>query len=125
MTTKVSIARHINLAILTLRDTLFEGQVHWVQAPLSDGYMGIWPGHAPFLAALGTGQLQFKTEHGIEEMEIRGGVLRIGLERCFILMGKSDVGPVASTPSRDALATELEEALLEVLPSEQLEEMQK
>ena len=124
MTTRTPSPRHINLAILTVQDTLFEGQVHWVQAPLSDGYMGIWPGHTPFLAALGTGRLQYETPGGIEEMDLRGGVLRIGLERVTVLVGRTDISQVAPAPSLDGLSFELETALRDALPEDQIEEMQ-
>ena len=56
-----------------------------VIAPGSEGYFGVWVGHAPFLSALGVGRLQYR--RGREEwvLAINGGFAEVGPEKMIVL----------------------------------------
>jgi F-type H+-transporting ATPase subunit epsilon len=47
------------LSIVTPERTIYDGQVTSVTLPGADGYLGIWAHHAPMVAALRAGVLQF------------------------------------------------------------------
>jgi F-type H+-transporting ATPase subunit epsilon len=57
--------------------SLFEGEASGVVAPAFDGFVGILPGHAPFLTLLGTGTLTVTTGGGTSRFGIDGGILQV------------------------------------------------
>ena len=62
-----------------------------VQLPLTTGYAGVLPGHAPFLAEVGTGVLTYASEQGQERyLAIDGGAVEILPERVRILAEKAE-----------------------------------
>lgn len=50
-----------------------------IRVPLIDGSLGIRPGHAPLLAELKAGKIEFKKNNNneFEEFEIQSGILQI------------------------------------------------
>lgn len=56
-------AGKLHLEVVSPERSLVNEQVDDVQAPAADGYIGILPGHAPLLTALGGGVLTF-TQNG-------------------------------------------------------------
>lgn len=56
-------AGKLHLEVVSPESSLVDELVDDVQAPASDGYIGILPGHAPLLTALGGGVLTF-TQNG-------------------------------------------------------------
>ena len=57
--------------------SLFDGEASGVVAPAFDGFVGILPGHAPFLTLLGTGTLTVTTGGGTSRFAIDGGILQV------------------------------------------------
>jgi F-type H+-transporting ATPase subunit epsilon len=49
----------IHLEVVTPEKQVFSGAVSSVMVPCKTGYMGILPGHAPFLGELGVGEISF------------------------------------------------------------------
>jgi len=100
----------VRLTILTPEEILFQGDVSWVEIPLYDGLIGIWPGHAPLIAALAEGTVRYETRGEIRELAVGSGVLRVHEEGCAILVGA--LQPAAdSEGDKEALFSDLEEAL--------------
>lgn len=58
-------ASKLHLEVASPEGSLFSEEVEDVQAPASDGYLGILPGHAPLLTELGAGVLTF-TQAGVK-----------------------------------------------------------
>ena len=64
--------------VLTPERVAFEGRVDSAVLPAHDGLLGILPGHADFLGALGTGRAQLRVSGGPEKaLAVRGGFLRV------------------------------------------------
>lgn len=62
-----------------------------VQLPLATGYAGVLPGHAPFLAEVGTGVLTYAAAKGGEEhLAIDGGAVEILPDRVRVLAEKAE-----------------------------------
>ena len=116
---------HVNLYVLSPEEIIYEGRVLWVQAPLTDGLIGIWPGHAPLIASLKEGHIRFDTDRGVEQVAVRSGILRVGVERCVILVGS--LASTHETPGvgTEALVAEFEQVLSETLPEDQIQELQR
>lgn len=113
------------LSILTPEELLYEGPVRWVQVPLEDGLIGIWPGHAPLVGAVGAGEVRYAAAEGEGGVPVEGGVLRVDAERCVVLVGLAPGYVEPAEAPRDELVDKLEEALGEVLSEEQIEELQQ
>ena len=57
-----------------------------VQLPLTTGYLGVLPGHAPMLGAIGTGELTYCELGGAERyLAVDGGAVEILPDRVRIL----------------------------------------
>ena len=124
MTEVLGSPERVNLAILTPEERLFEGQVEWVQLPLEDGLAGVWPGHSPMVAAIGAGALTFMVGGEMREMLVQGGVLRISVERCAVLLSAGKTAPPTQV-NTEALASDVEQALHDLLPVQEIEALQE
>ena len=117
--------KQLRLQILLPEQMLYEGQVLWVQVPLEDGFIGIWPGHAPLVGSIGQGCLQWDAGQGAQELEIDSGMLRVDIDRCVILVGRSGAEvPRPRAAQTEALFEGLAEALSDSLSDEEFRDLQ-
>jgi F-type H+-transporting ATPase subunit epsilon len=66
------------LEIITPDKTVYEGEVEYVQLPGSEGSFGILKNHAPIIASLGKGELNFTdNKNQKQSMKINGGVVEV------------------------------------------------
>jgi len=114
--------RQVDLRILSPDQVLYEGQALWVQVPLVDGYIGIWPDHAPLVGSLGSGRVHWETGRGEREFLVQGGMLRVDADRCTILVGRS--GPERQGQTEE-LFQSLEGALSDSLSEEEIHGLQE
>lgn len=71
-------ARLMDLRVVTPEQVVFEGNARSLIAPAWDGWVGVLPGHAPFLTLLGSGQLEVDSESGERRsFDISGGVMKV------------------------------------------------
>lgn len=61
-----------------------------VRLPLTTGYIGILPGHAPLLAEVGTGVLSFSTSIEEMHMAIDGGAVEVLPDRVRVLAERAE-----------------------------------
>ena len=62
-----------------------------VQLPLTTGYLGVLPGHAPMLGAVGTGELTYSDPGGVERyLALDGGAVEILPDRVRILASRAE-----------------------------------
>lgn len=112
------------LRLLSPEEMLYEGPADWVQLPLVDGRIGIWPGHAPLVGALTVGTIEYSVAGETRSLEVNGGVLHIDEEHCDVLVGVSSIPVAPAERDIDALTDQLEEALLQVFDEEQVRKLQ-
>ena len=76
---------HLRLEFVTPERAIVHDDVDEVVIPGEDGYFGVLPGHAPLLAALGTGGLWYRK--GAEKMYafVAGGFAEVLQDRVAIL----------------------------------------
>jgi F-type H+-transporting ATPase subunit epsilon len=115
---------HIELVLVSPARPIFEGTAQWVTVPAWDGQLGIWPRHAPLVAALGSGLLRIGQEGGeVARFAVRGGFLKVSGNRVTVLVDQAE----AEKDAREAEARRELEETLEALrhPSsdEELEEL--
>ncbi len=114
----------VRLRVITPEEIVYDGPVDWVQVPLADGMLGVWPTHAPLVAATERGELEFQAEGQVQRLPVGAGVLCIDGTHCVVMYGAS---ARSAEPERDleALAMRLEETLHERLTESEVEELQR
>ena len=73
------------LEVVTPERLLVREEVAAVQIPTTNGYLGILPGHAPLLAELGTGFLNYEAGGKHWYLAVHGGYLEILADRLRVL----------------------------------------
>ena len=56
-----------------------------VVAPGAEGYFGVWPGHAPFLTSLGSGEVTYRTGREERSLAVHGGFAEVEGDRVILL----------------------------------------
>ena len=75
----------LHVTVVTALQTVFDGEAEAVNAPGSEGRLGILPRHAPLLSLLDVGELRIR-EHGEEEsIFVAGGFLEVNRNVVTIL----------------------------------------
>jgi F-type H+-transporting ATPase subunit epsilon len=119
-------AETLKLSVVTPEGSLFSGEASFVAAPAWDGEVGILPGHAAMIAALGTGEMRIVrgTLGGevTDRYAVRGGFLQVVDDEVTLLVTE------AKTPDgRDVevVAGELEQVLADLRHPESDEAFEK
>ena len=75
-----------HLAILTPEQSVFEGEVEYVEAPGSEGYFGVLAHHAALVTSLGAGTLTARPPDGpTQRWQIRGGFFEVSNNKATVL----------------------------------------
>ncbi len=97
----------LTLNVVTPDHELVHEEVDQVQIPASKGYLGILPGHAPLLTALGVGDLRFSQGGRVEHVAIIQGYAEVLPDRVIVL---AEVGERADQIDRERARAALERA---------------
>jgi F-type H+-transporting ATPase subunit epsilon len=81
----VTLPRDLRLQIVSADRSLVDEQVDEVQVPGSEGYFGVLPGHTPFLALLGAGELWYRQGQEKHYVSIAFGFAEVLPDRVTIL----------------------------------------
>ncbi len=111
------------LRVLTPERVMFDAPVQWVQVPLEDGMLGVWPGHAPLIGALRRGEITVMKDGTEQALPVGPGVLLIDETHCVILYTEAVVP--ADDRDLDALVDEMESTLQETLSQAELDSIQE
>lgn len=104
--------QYVRLYVLSPEEVLVEGQALWVQVPLEDGLIGIWPGHSPLIGSLGPGTVEYALPDGVHQLQVLAGILRVTMEECVVLVSHPEgEAPSELTDDRDALFDDLVDSL--------------
>ena len=79
-------ATPFRLSILTPESAVFEGDVTYVEAPGTEGYLGVLAHHASLVTALATGTLKVRLMSGVEERWlVSGGFFEVSNNKATVL----------------------------------------
>lgn len=81
----------LRLELATPTRLVVSREVEEVVAPGSEGYFGIWPGHAPFLTTLGTGEVTYRIDSAEHALAVHGGFAEVGGDRVIILADTAEL----------------------------------
>jgi len=80
------------LRLVTPQKLLLEAEVASLQAPGSEGYLGILAHHAPLITALKEGKLEVKDPAGrVTTCHVTGGFLEVSDNRATVLADSAEV----------------------------------
>jgi F-type H+-transporting ATPase subunit epsilon len=82
----------IHLEIVTPEKHLFSGDVDSVTVPANTGYLGILPGHAPLLAELGLGEVEYTVDGKVEYLFCQWGFVEVLPDRVVLLAQAAEAG---------------------------------
>lgn len=88
----MALPEKIHLEIVTPEAHLFSGDVDSVNVPANTGYLGIMPGHAPLLAELGIGEIEYKMDGRETYLFCSWGFLEVLPDRVVILAQAAETG---------------------------------
>jgi F-type H+-transporting ATPase subunit epsilon len=88
----MALPEKIHLEIVTPESHLFSGDVDSVTVPANTGYLGILPGHAPLLAELGIGEIEYTLDGKVEYLFCSWGFIEVLPERVVILAQAAEAG---------------------------------
>ena len=89
----VTVEKSMRLRVVTPEKVVFEGDARSLVAPAWDGWVGILPGHAPFLTLMGEGPLSVEPESGSRrEFRIEGGVMKVESNEVTVLADRVESG---------------------------------
>jgi F-type H+-transporting ATPase subunit epsilon len=86
----MALPTHMQLQIVSADRSLVKAQVDEVEIPGSDGYFGVLPGHTPFLALLGVGELWYRQGQEKHYLHIAFGFAEVQPEQVTILAQVSE-----------------------------------
>ena len=81
----------LRLELATPTRLVVSREVEEVVAPGSEGYFGVWPGHAPFLTTLGTGEVTYRVSREEYSLAVHGGFAEVGGDRVIILADTAEL----------------------------------
>ncbi len=102
---------HLQLHIVSAERSLVNETVDEVEIPGADGYFGVLPGHAPFLALLGAGELWYR--RGTEKvfLSIAFGFAEVQPDRVIILAQVAEKADEIDVARAEAAKKRAEERL--------------
>jgi F-type H+-transporting ATPase subunit epsilon len=75
----------IQLEVATPTRLLVSEEVDEVVVPGSEGYFGVWPGHAAFLTTLGVGELTYRQGREGRHLAVSGGFAEVRNDKVIVL----------------------------------------
>jgi F-type H+-transporting ATPase subunit epsilon len=84
-------AAEFQLEIATPNRLLVREQVSEAHIPALNGYLGVLPGHAPLLAALGTGELSYTVDAHRPSLVVDGGWVEVLPDHVRVLADRAEM----------------------------------
>jgi F-type H+-transporting ATPase subunit epsilon len=84
------ISEKMVLEVITPEGVALKEEVREILVEASDGWIGILPGHAPLIAKLKGGVLEYEGDDGRRYMTIGEGVLKVSPEKVVVLTKRSE-----------------------------------
>lgn len=96
----------LEVVVVSPARPIFEGAANWVTVPAREGQLGIWPRHAPIVAALGSGLLRIGHDGDrVARLAVRGGFVQVAGGKVTVLVDsavvEADVGEASARGQLD------------------------
>jgi len=84
------ISEKMVLEVITPEGVALKEEVRGLLLEASDGWIGILPGHAPLIARLKGGKLEYESDEGRRYITIGEGTLKVSPEKVVVLTKRSE-----------------------------------
>ncbi len=100
------------LEVITRQKAVLRAEVTELVAPGTEGYLGVWAGHAPLLTALQVGVLQIRFPDGErEKVAVTGGFLEVTPKKVIVLAENAERAEEIDRSRAEAALRRAEERL--------------
>ncbi len=106
----------LTLEIVTPDRALVRETVDEVQVPAAEGYMGILPGHAPYLATLQVGQLTYRIGQATTQLHVAFGFVEVLPNRVTVLAHVAERAEDIDVARAEAAKRRAEERIAQPMP---------
>jgi F-type H+-transporting ATPase subunit epsilon len=116
----------VQVRVVSLSESLFEGEAGFVVANGGNGELGILPGHAPLLTTLRPGPLVIKSAPNAPDdqlLVVSGGFMEVLPDRVTVLADAAEHAGDVTEQQAEAARERAAEALRGDLPPEQVARM--
>ncbi len=107
----VAIPDHLTLEIVTPDRSVAHGEVDEVVVPGSEGSFGVLPGHAPMLATLTVGEIEYRRGNETSYAAVSFGFAEVLPDRVTILAQIAEVGDEIDVTRAEAAVKRARERL--------------
>ncbi len=106
-------AETIQLEVVTPERQVVDDQAEYIEIPALTGYIGVLPGHAPLIAELAVGEINYKTGSNVKRLAVAWGFAEVLPQKVTILAETAERAEdndvsraqAAEQRARDALRT--------------------
>ncbi|HST79744.1 MAG TPA: F0F1 ATP synthase subunit epsilon [Verrucomicrobiae bacterium] len=78
-------AETIQLEVVTPERQVVDDQAEYIEIPALTGYIGVLPGHAPLIAELAVGEINYKTGSNVKRLAVAWGFAEVLPQKVTIL----------------------------------------
>lgn len=78
-------AETIQLEVVTPERQVVDEQAEYIEIPALTGYIGVLPGHAPLIAELAVGEINYKTGSNVKRLAVAWGFAEVLPQKVTIL----------------------------------------
>jgi len=107
----MTLPQHLQLRIVSADRSLVDERVDEVEIPGAEGYFGVLPGHTPFLAMLGAGELWYRQRQETHYLSIAFGFAEVQPDQVTILAEIAERSDEIDTTRAEAAKRRAEERL--------------
>ena len=75
----------IQLEVVTPERQVVDDQAEYIEIPALTGYIGVLPGHAPLIAELAVGEINYKTGSNVKRLAVAWGFAEVLPQKVTIL----------------------------------------
>jgi len=111
-----SLPTKLTLEIVTPDRALVRESVDEVQVPAAEGYMGILPGHTPYLATLQVGQLTYRIGPQTTSLHVAFGFVEVLPDRVTVLAQVAERADDIDIARAEAARRRAEERIAKPVP---------
>ena len=111
------------LDIVTPEKKFFSGQVENVYLPVTEGELGILPGHVPLVTGINPGELRYLVDGKVEELAIGAGFVEVTQEKVTVLTDLAVTDAEIDEAKVEEAMKRAEESLSNIDHSENAEEV--
>jgi F-type H+-transporting ATPase subunit epsilon len=104
-------AETIQLEVVTPERQVVDEQAEYIEIPALTGYIGVLPGHAPLIAELAVGEINYRTGSNVKRLAVAWGFAEVLPQKVTILAETAERAEEIDVSRAEAAKQRAEDAL--------------